>query len=75
MTNFTGLSYELAEWIAANLSHVVGVATDAPTFESEQTREFASRTVSNVLGRSGIYMIENVNFRRKVPGKELSDED
>ncbi|XP_075973371.1 uncharacterized protein LOC142974760 [Anticarsia gemmatalis] len=62
-----GLSYELAEWIAANLSHVVGVATDAPTFESEQTREFASRTVSNVLGRSGIYMIENVNYRRKVP--------
>ncbi|XP_013143022.1 PREDICTED: uncharacterized protein LOC106106909 [Papilio polytes] len=24
-----GLSYELAEWIAANMSHVVGVATDA----------------------------------------------
>lgn len=64
-----GLSYELAEWIAANLSHVVGVATDTPTFESEQTREFASRTVSNVLGRSGIYMIENVHFRRKMPGK------
>ncbi|XP_035432955.1 uncharacterized protein LOC118264530 [Spodoptera frugiperda] len=62
-----GLSYELAEWIAANLSHVVGVATDTPTFESEQTREFASRTVSNVLGRSGIYMIENVHFRRKMP--------
>lgn len=64
-----GLSYELAEWIAANLSHVVGVATDTPTFESEQTREFASRTVSNVLGRSGIYMIENVYFRGKMPGE------
>lgn len=65
---FPGLSYELAEWISANLSHVVGVATDTPTFESEQTREFASRTVSNVLGRSGVYMIENVHIRRKMPG-------
>ncbi|CAK1595780.1 unnamed protein product [Parnassius mnemosyne] len=62
-----GLSYELAEWIAANLSHVVGVATDAPSLESEQTREFTTRTVANVLGKSGIYMIENVNLRRKIP--------
>ncbi|XP_028155977.1 uncharacterized protein LOC135074374 [Ostrinia nubilalis] len=62
-----GLSYELAEWIAANLSHVVGVATDAPTLESEQTREFTTRTITNLLGRSGIYMIDNVNMKRKVP--------
>ncbi|XP_026487000.2 uncharacterized protein LOC113394044 [Vanessa tameamea] len=62
-----GLSYELAEWIAANLSHVVGVATDAPSLESEQTREMTTRTVSNVLGRSGVYMIENVNLRRSLP--------
>ncbi|XP_047529759.1 uncharacterized protein LOC125065943 [Vanessa atalanta] len=62
-----GLSYELAEWIAANLSHVVGVATDAPSLESEQTREMTTRTVSNVLGKSGVYMIENVNLRRSLP--------
>ncbi|XP_045535788.1 uncharacterized protein LOC106718192 [Papilio machaon] len=62
-----GLSYELAEWIAANMSHVVGVATDAPSLESEQTREFTSRTIANVLGKSGIYMIENVNIKRKMP--------
>ncbi|XP_068631537.1 uncharacterized protein [Battus philenor] len=62
-----GLSYELAEWIAANMSHVVGVATDAPSLESEQTREFTSRTIANVLGKSGIYMIENVNIKRKIP--------
>ncbi|XP_045448975.1 uncharacterized protein LOC123657476 [Melitaea cinxia] len=62
-----GLSYELAEWIAANLSHVVGVATDAPTLESDQTRELTARTVSNVLGKSGVYMIENVNIRRRLP--------
>ncbi|CAH2038033.1 unnamed protein product, partial [Iphiclides podalirius] len=64
-----GLSYELAEWIAANLSHVVGVATDAPSLESEQTREFTTRTIANVLGKSGIYMIENVNIRRKIPDR------
>ncbi|KAI8435583.1 hypothetical protein MSG28_003860 [Choristoneura fumiferana] len=62
-----GLSYELAQWIAANLSHVVGVATDAPSLESEETRELTTRTVANLLGRSGIYMIENVNLRRKIP--------
>ncbi|KAJ8727887.1 hypothetical protein PYW08_016272 [Mythimna loreyi] len=62
-----GLSFELAEWIAANLSRVIGVATDTPTFESEQTREFSSRTVARVLGRSGIYMIENVHYRKKMP--------
>ncbi|KAL0840906.1 hypothetical protein ABMA28_014705 [Loxostege sticticalis] len=62
-----GLSYELAEWIAANLSHVVGVATDTPTLESEQTREFTTRTINNLLGKSGVYMIENVNLKRKVP--------
>ncbi|RVE45943.1 hypothetical protein evm_009416 [Chilo suppressalis] len=65
-----GLSYELAEWIAANLSHVVGVATDTPSLESEQTREFTSRTIANVLGRSGIYMIENVSVKAKIPDSE-----
>lgn len=64
----TGLSYELASWIAANLSHVVGVATDAPTLESDQTREMTSYTVSNILAKSGIYMIENVNLRKRLPG-------
>ncbi|CAH0719634.1 unnamed protein product, partial [Brenthis ino] len=62
-----GLSYDLASWIAANLSHVVGVATDAPTLESDQTREMTSYTVSNILAKSGIYMIENVNFRKRLP--------
>ncbi|CAH2106759.1 unnamed protein product [Euphydryas editha] len=62
-----GLSYELAEWIAANLSHVVGVATDAPSLESDETRELTTRTISNVLGKSGVYMIENVNIRRRLP--------
>ncbi|XP_030022240.2 uncharacterized protein LOC115441559 [Manduca sexta] len=62
-----GISYDLAAWIANNLSHVVGVATDAPTLESEETREFTSRTVSNLLGKNGVYMIENVNFRRRLP--------
>ncbi|CAG9786395.1 unnamed protein product [Diatraea saccharalis] len=62
-----GLSYDLAEWIAANLSHVIGVATDAPTLESDQTREFTTRTITNVLGKSGIYMIENVNVKTKIP--------
>ncbi|XP_034830779.2 uncharacterized protein [Maniola hyperantus] len=62
-----GLSYELAEYIAANLSHVVGVATDAPTLESEHTREMTSRTVSNVLARNGVYMIENVYLRKRIP--------
>ncbi|KAJ0176969.1 hypothetical protein K1T71_006978 [Dendrolimus kikuchii] len=61
------LSYELAEWIATNLSHVVGVATDAPTLESDQTREFSARTVSNLLGKNGVFMIENVNIERKIP--------
>ncbi|XP_004922002.1 uncharacterized protein LOC101735820 [Bombyx mori] len=62
-----GLSYELAEWIATNMSHVVGVGTDAPTLESEQTREFSSRTVANLLGRSGVYIVENVNLKTKLP--------
>ncbi|CAH3998606.1 unnamed protein product [Pieris brassicae] len=62
-----GLSYDLAEYIATNLSRVVGVATDAPSLESEETREMTSRTVSNVLGRNGVYIIENVNIKRKIP--------
>ncbi|KAJ8730359.1 hypothetical protein PYW07_017397 [Mythimna separata] len=62
-----GLSFELAEWIAANLSHVIGVATDTPTFESAQTRESSSTTVSKLLGMSGIYMIENVLYRKNMP--------
>ncbi|OWR53253.1 Kynurenine formamidase [Danaus plexippus plexippus] len=63
-----GLSYELADFIASNLSHVVGVATDAPTLESDQTRELTKHTVSNVLGRSGVYMIENVHINGRIPG-------
>ncbi|CAG4979328.1 unnamed protein product [Colias eurytheme] len=62
-----GLSYELAEYIASNLTHVVGVATDAPTLESEETREMTKRTVANALGKNGIYIIENVNLKRKLP--------
>ncbi|XP_038212120.1 uncharacterized protein LOC119832532 [Zerene cesonia] len=62
-----GLSYELAEYIASNLTHVVGVATDAPTLESEETREMTKRTVANALGKTGIYIIENVNLKRKLP--------
>ncbi|CAK1546938.1 unnamed protein product [Leptosia nina] len=62
-----GLSYELAEYIARNLTRVVGVATDAPSLESEETREMALRTVSNVLGKNGVYIIENVNIKRKLP--------
>ncbi|XP_049869196.1 uncharacterized protein LOC126368970 isoform X2 [Pectinophora gossypiella] len=62
-----GISFELAEWIAGNLTHVVGVATDTPTLESEQTREFNTKTIANILGKSGVYMIENVNIRRSLP--------
>ncbi|XP_026332965.1 uncharacterized protein LOC113239989 [Hyposmocoma kahamanoa] len=65
--HFPGISYELAEWIAANLTHVVAIATDAPSIESEQTRELTDRTISNLLGKSGIYMIENVNVRKNLP--------
>ncbi|XP_053607297.1 uncharacterized protein LOC128673466 [Plodia interpunctella] len=62
-----GISFELAQWIAGNLSHVVGVATDCPTVESHETREFSTRTIANVLGRSGVYMIESVRVHKKVP--------
>ncbi|VVC92816.1 unnamed protein product, partial [Leptidea sinapis] len=57
--NISGLSYELAEYIAQNLTRVVGVATDAPTLESNETRENKDRTVSTILGKNGIYMMEN----------------
>ncbi|KAJ2939239.1 hypothetical protein O0L34_g8552 [Tuta absoluta] len=62
-----GMSFELAEWIAANLTRVVGVATDAPTLESEETRQFNTRTVASILGKSGVYMIENVKIRKQLP--------
>ncbi|XP_013198894.2 uncharacterized protein LOC106141800 [Amyelois transitella] len=65
--NMPGISFELAKWIAGNLSHVVGVATDTPTVESHETREFTTRTNANVLGRAGVYMIENVRVHKKVP--------
>lgn len=66
---FSGISYELAEWIASNMSHVVGVATDASSLESEHTREYTTRTVSNLLGKSGVYMIENIYIKKRIPGK------
>ncbi|XP_072932275.1 uncharacterized protein [Epargyreus clarus] len=62
-----GISYELADWIASNLSHVVGIGTDAPTLETHETRELSARTVSNVLGKSGIYIIANVHLRKRLP--------
>ncbi|KAI5631430.1 hypothetical protein NE865_15862 [Phthorimaea operculella] len=62
-----GMSFELAEWIAANLTRVVGVATDAPTLESEQTREFNTRSVAGILAKSGVYMMENVYIRKQLP--------
>ncbi|KAM3955561.1 LOW QUALITY PROTEIN: uncharacterized protein ACR2FA_010520 [Aphomia sociella] len=58
--NIPGLSYELAEWIATNLTHVVGVATNTPTLESQQTQELNNRTIAYILGKRGVYMIENV---------------
>ncbi|XP_061713559.1 uncharacterized protein LOC133522292 [Cydia pomonella] len=64
-----GIGFDLAAWIAVNLSHVVGVATDAPSLESEETRNGTAKTVSVLLGKSGVYMIENVDARRKLPEK------
>ncbi|XP_063381236.1 uncharacterized protein LOC134667746 [Cydia fagiglandana] len=64
-----GISFELAAWIAVNLSHVVGVATDAPSLESEETRNTTGKTVSALFGKSGVYMIENVDARRNLPGE------
>ncbi|XP_063361817.1 uncharacterized protein LOC134650814 [Cydia amplana] len=64
-----GISFGLAAWIAVNLSHVVGVATDTPSLESEETRNATAKTVSALFGKSGVYMIENVDARRNLPEK------
>ncbi|XP_047995584.1 uncharacterized protein LOC125233572 [Leguminivora glycinivorella] len=65
-----GISFDLAAWIAVQLSHVVGVATDAPSLESEETRNATAKTVSALFGKSGVFMIENVDARR---GRDNTD--
>lgn len=62
-----GISVEAAEWIVQN-GRIVGVGVDTASVDAGRSDTYDSHHVFN---SNGLYLLENVNIKPELPGKDI----